>query len=127
MDNNQDNKAQIPKETKNFDISKIRLTDSLKLLKDDKNMNSLETWQSIVEKIDSKENKDLGKRLKTIIEENDESSYEKDFNYQKNNPFYNVYLIYSTYSFLKTKKTKKNIFMKNLYQIKYGKIIYLIF
>ena len=104
MDNNQENKAQIPKETKNFDISKIRLTDSLKLLKDDKNMNSLETWQSIVEKIDSKENKDLGKRLKTIIEENDESSYEKDFNYQKNNPFYNVYLIYSTYSFLKTKK-----------------------
>ena len=107
MDNNKDNKAQIPKETKNFDISKIPLTDSLNLLKKDKNMNSLETWQSIVEKIDSKENKDLGKRLKTIIEENDESSYEKDFNYQKNNPFYNVYLIYSTYSFLKTKKDKK--------------------
>ena len=107
MDNNQENKAQIPKETKNFDISKIPLTDSLNLLKKDKNMNSLETWQSIVEKIDSKENKDLGKRLKTIIEENDESSYEEDFNYQKNNPFYNVYLIYSTYSFLKTKKDKK--------------------
>ena len=107
MDNKQNKDSQKSKDTKNFDISKLSLKDSLKQLKEGKNMNCLETWQSLVQKIDSKENKEFGKKLKTIIEENDESSYEEDFNYEKNSPFYNVYLLYSTYSFLKTKKDKK--------------------
>ena len=114
MDNKENDESKIKEESKYFDIEKISLTDSLNLLKNKKEMNNLETWQSIIKKIDSKENKDLGKRLKTIIEDNDESSYEKDFNYQKNNPFYNAYLLHSIYSFLKTKKDKKNIYMKNL-------------
>ena len=118
MENNPNNETQISNEKENLDKKTLPFIELIKLLKNkDEEKLSFEIWKQIENNKDSKENKKLQKHLKIIIEDNDDSSYNKYFNYEKNTSFYNAYILFNLYQLIDSKREKTKFindqFLKN--------------
>jgi len=96
------------KEKKILMIKSMSYSELFELLGNKNEINSLYIWEKINDMIDSNENKNTKKQIiKIINNKSDNSLYEKYFNYNNNNPYYNAFILKNIYSILRPNKINK--------------------
>jgi len=103
MENSKNNDNE--EEKKILKIKSMSYHELFELLKNKNEVNSLYIWEKLNDMIDSNENKNTIKQIyNTINNKSDTSLYEKYFNYNENNPYYNAFILKNVYSILSSKK-----------------------
>ena len=96
-------------------IKSMSYNELFELLKNKNEINSLYIWEKINNMIKSNENKDTIKQIINIINNKcDNSLYEKYFNYNNNNPYFNAFILKNVYSILDPNKIKKKAILEKL-------------